>query len=56
MRTSRSEATIGERPIEEALKGNGGEISGYFVSVAWEGTPTENTKNYFGAKVVKLVG
>ena len=35
--------------------GNDAEISGYFVSVAWEGTPTESGSNFFGAKVVKLV-
>jgi Flp pilus assembly protein TadG len=44
------------RLTDYKFKGNGGEISGYFVSVAWEGTPTEDTENYFGAKVVKLVG
>ncbi len=36
--------------------GNAGEITGYFVSVAWEGTATESPDNYFGAKVIKLVG
>jgi hypothetical protein len=44
------------RLTDYKFKGNGGEISGYFVSVAWEGTPTESTDNYFGAKVIKLVG
>lgn len=38
------------------FKGNAGQISGYFVSVAWEGTSTESPDNYFGAKVIKLVG
>jgi hypothetical protein len=46
----------GFRLTDYKFQGNGGEISGYFVSVAWEGTPTEDTENYFGAKVVKLVG
>ena len=46
----------GFRLTDYKFKGNGGEISGYFLSVAWEGTPTEGTSNYFGAKVVKLVG
>ena len=36
-------------------QGNNAEISGYFVSVAWEGTPTESSENFFGAVVVKLV-
>ena len=44
------------RLTDYKFKGNGGEISGYFVSVAWEGTPTESAENYFGAKVIKLVG
>lgn len=39
-----------------SFKGNTGQISGYFVSVAWEGTSTESPDNYFGAKVIKLVG
>ena len=46
----------GFRLTDYKFQGNGGEISGYFLSVAWEGTPTEGTSNYFGAKVVKLVG
>jgi hypothetical protein len=37
-------------------KGNNATLDGYFVSVAWEGTPTESTSNFFGAKVIKLVG
>ena len=36
-------------------KGNNATLNGYFVSVAWEGTPTESTENFFGAVVVKLV-
>jgi hypothetical protein len=43
------------RLTDYKFQGNGGEISGYFLSVAWEGTPTESTENYFGAKVIKLV-
>jgi len=46
----------GFRLAGHKFRGNNGEISGYFLSVAWEGTPTESTDSYFGAKVVKLVG
>ena len=37
-------------------RGANGALTGYFTSAPWEGIPTESAKNYFGAKVIKLIG
>jgi hypothetical protein len=42
--------------LSYSTRGNGGALTGYFTSVVWEGIPSESADNFFGAKVVKLVG
>ena len=45
----------GFRLTDFRAQGNNATLNGYFVSVAWEGTPTDSPANFFGAKVIKLV-
>lgn len=47
---------IGFRVLSYTRRGNGGALTGYFTSVVWEGIPSESAENFFGAKVIKLVG
>lgn len=47
---------IGFHLLSYTRRGNGGALTGYFTSVVWEGMPSESAENFFGAKVVKLVG
>ena len=47
---------IGFHVLAYTTRGSGGALTGYFTSVVWEGIPSESAENFFGAKVVKLVG
>lgn len=47
---------IGFHILSYTRRGSGGALTGYFTSVVWEGMPSESAQNFFGAKVVKLIG